>query len=83
MASSNCLTVKLGTMNLIVSYCSSMHWGKSLLLAISGLLDLLLLNEGGFFGNSLPDWGRSTLSESSRHGGCRDSGRYVEKRKDI
>ena len=41
----------------------------SLLLAIFSLLDLLFLDEGGLFGNSLPDWGRSTLSESSRHDG--------------
>jgi len=49
----------------------------SSLLAIFGLLDLLFLDEGGLFRNSLPDWGRSTLSESSRHGGCRDSDGYV------
>ena len=55
----------------------------SSLLAIFGLLDLLFLDEGGLFRNSLPDWGRSTLSESSRHDDCRDSGRYVEKRIDI
>jgi hypothetical protein len=49
----------------------------SSLLAVLGLLDLLFLDEGSLFGDSLPDWGGSTLSESSRHGGCRDSDGYV------
>jgi len=51
--------------------------GDNELLAVLSLLDLLFFDESGLFGNSLPDWGRSTLSESSRHGGCRDSDGYV------
>jgi len=43
--------------------------GDDELLAVFGLLDLLLFDEGSLFGDSLPDWGRSTLSERSRHGG--------------
>jgi hypothetical protein len=77
IASSNCLTVKLGTMNLIVSSFSGSRGRRSSLLAVLGLLDLLFLDKSSLFGDSLPDWGRSTLSESSRHGGCRDSDRYV------
>jgi hypothetical protein len=68
--------VKLGTMNLIVSLVYGKERGSSLL-AVLGLLDLLFLDKSSLFGNSLPDWGRSTLSESSRHGGCRDSDGYI------
>ena len=55
----------------------------SSLLAVLGLFDLLFFDESSLFGNSLPDWGRSTLSESSRHGGRIDSDRYVEVEIDI
>jgi hypothetical protein len=49
----------------------------SSLLAVLGLLDLLFLDKSSLFRDSLSDWGRSTLSESSRHNGCRDSDGYV------
>jgi len=42
---------------------------ESSLLAVLSLFDLLFFDKCGLFGNSLPDWGRSTLSESSRHDG--------------
>jgi len=43
--------------------------GDDELLAVLGLLDGLLLDKSSLFGNSLSDRRRSTLSDSSRHGG--------------